>query len=105
MSAVIDLFAEFITQHAATKDLLSKLIVRHTATSDMFSKLIVRHSATQDLKALFDVGQDSLDLKAVFICRHATDGNLLAKFILVNDAGTMSQGIPADVLEALGVIT
>jgi hypothetical protein len=113
-----DLFTKFEVQHTATEDLYAKFEVRHTATKDLFAEFELQKS--EDLKATFDVGQNSEDLKgilqvnqwerlkAVFTVSKANVpyAQLEAEFwVSYNDSGLMSQGIDASVLQALTKIT
>jgi len=102
------LFAELQVRQPGIAVVFAEAIIRQPGAANLKAEAYILSTITgtpRNLKAILDVGQDNLNLKAIFVVRRTTEFNLLAEFLLVNDATTMSQGIPADVLEALSVIT
>lgn len=72
-------------------------------TADLFAKFSLK-TGDADLKGVFHVGQNSVELKSLMVIRHPATDELLGYFIIVNDAGVISQGIDAATLQALGII-
>jgi len=113
--AAADLAGIFIVRHTATKDLYAKfelaqweelrgiLVTRHTTTKDLYGKLEVRHTATKHLYAKFE-SQATAQLKGFFVVRCCNFEEIAAGF-RVTFEGWVMQGINAEVLEVLGIIT
>ena len=109
--ASANLYAKFVTQ--ATKDLYAKFEAQ--ATKDLYAKFEAQATAalyakfeaqvSLNLGASFDVGQNWLNLKSLMVIRHANTHEVYGEFILINDTGVISQGLPTDVLQALGIIS
>ena len=70
--AIRDLYARFETQGIA--NLYAKFTTQVTA--DLTGTFIVRHTATKNLHGFFHAGQDSTDLKGIFIARQAATATL-----------------------------
>jgi len=126
-SASANLYAKFTTQ--ATADLAGTFIVRHAAAKDLYAKFelaqweelkgiliarnsssvalkgisVIRHTATRDFYAKFG-SVSTAQLKAFFVVRCCSFEEIAAEF-RVTFEGWVMQGINAEVLEVLGIIT
>lgn len=87
-----DLHAEILTKinirHSTITELFGRFTVRHTPTPlEIFANLIVRPAASAELLSRIEIGQDSADLRVIFIVRHEGTDELYGR-LTVTRVGT-----------------